>query len=520
MTEARRDRWGRYQIVPPEGGRPVGYTRATTVAKTLDDGGGLIPWKATATVVGALRRPGILASWQALIAEHPDPWYGSSESKARCKKLVEQAAEAGGSTDRADIGTALHALIEQGAKTQWETIPILQPGMQADIDAYRRTMDAAGILIDPAYVEAIVCLDEFQVAGTSDNLTVFVPGIGNVTADLKTGTDLQYSWQAIAIQLASYANADNVYVQGDAADGSQDRRLPMPEVSKEWGMVIHLPAGEARCALHLVDLVAGWEAFKTSMWTRRWRSRKDVAKPFGAVPSQPTAAPAEVPDFDAPPRAVASSPAPAALPPAAAQGSIEPPPFDEPAASPAQAPAPAVEPARAAVGVEAARPSAPAATPTPAEQLAAVRTAPDEGGPADAAAVTVLAARYMTLRPTLRSGWLKELALQAIQAHVPYLLSGDAGLHTMRRFEITRGLIILVEHDCTDDETLRCILATLIGDCAQFAAVKPGHAVGSLDADQAALFAHRAEAFVAGTIPASVGDDGVVRLHFPEPVAA
>lgn len=33
----RRDRWGRYLVVPPDGGKPVGYTRATTVAKALDE---------------------------------------------------------------------------------------------------------------------------------------------------------------------------------------------------------------------------------------------------------------------------------------------------------------------------------------------------------------------------------------------------------------------------------------------------------------------------------------------------
>ncbi len=32
---ARRDQYGRYLIVPPSGGKPMGYTRVTTIAKAL-----------------------------------------------------------------------------------------------------------------------------------------------------------------------------------------------------------------------------------------------------------------------------------------------------------------------------------------------------------------------------------------------------------------------------------------------------------------------------------------------------
>ena len=480
-------------MVPPDGGKPVGYTRATTVAKTLDDGGGLIPWKATATVVGTLRRPGILASWQALIGEHPDPWYGSQESKGRCKKLVEQAAEAGGSTDRADIGTALHALIEQAVASGWAQTPILQPGMQADIDAYRRTLDTAGIIIDPTHVEAVVVLDQYSVAGTSDNLSIFVPGYGHVVGDLKTGADLKYSWQAIAIQLAIYANSSNVYRQGAAADGSADERLPMPDISKEWGLVIHLPAGEARCELHLVDLVAGWEAFKLSMSTRAWRTRKDVAKPLVLTAAPATAImPAEsadIPDFDAQPPLPASNPAPD---PKAitASGPVQgPPPFDDTL--------PAVEPP---------------APLTPQQQVAQVRTEPDDGGQADDASFAVLQARYLSLDPDARS-WIQELTTEAMQALVSFHAKG---LRTIRRFEILRGLISLCEARADDAETLRCVLASVIGDVAHFPAVTPGHALGSLDATDAAQFAQRAGLMASGEALGSVDEvTGQVVLSFP-----
>src|SRR6516162_6012262 len=52
----RRDQWGRYLVVPPGGGKPTGYTRVTTVAKALDDTGGLAPWKATMAAGGIIMR--------------------------------------------------------------------------------------------------------------------------------------------------------------------------------------------------------------------------------------------------------------------------------------------------------------------------------------------------------------------------------------------------------------------------------------------------------------------------------
>jgi len=283
MTDAQRDRWGRYLITPPNGTKPIGYTRVTTVAKTLDDGGGLLPWKATATIVGALRRPGLHSRWQALLAEHPDPWYGGDDSKALCKKLVEECAEAGGSSDRADTGTALHSLTELYDCGKLDPATLLDSA-KADIEAYAAAMRTAGIVVDPQYVECLVILDEHQVAGTVDRIIKLADGRW-VIADVKTGADLRYSWRSIAVQLAAYANADALYIQ----DGH--RRLPMPPVDKTVGIVMHLPAGEGRCTLHEVDLVAGWRAFNASMWTRSWRKNDNLAKQLVVAQPEPVRTP-------------------------------------------------------------------------------------------------------------------------------------------------------------------------------------------------------------------------------------
>src|SRR5690606_327328 len=52
-----RDRFKRPLIVPPDGGTPVAYTRATTLAKTLDDTYNLQQWAERQVLVGAGMRP-------------------------------------------------------------------------------------------------------------------------------------------------------------------------------------------------------------------------------------------------------------------------------------------------------------------------------------------------------------------------------------------------------------------------------------------------------------------------------
>lgn len=297
MSETRRDRWGRYLVLPPGATKPIGYTRVTTIAKTLDDGGGLLPWKATATVVGALRRPGLLARWQQLLTEHPDPWYSSDESKATAKKLVEDCALAGGSADRAEIGTALHAMVEARLRGGFDMVN-LQPSMLADLEAFHAATNRAGLVFDARYIEATVVLDDHKVAGTADQLAVSVPGYGLMVGDLKTGANLDYSWQAIAVQLAAYANASAVYRQGDATDGSDDTRDSMPAISRTHGLVIHLPAGEARCELHIIDLAAGWDAFQLAMQVRAWRSNKKLVVGY-QPPSGTTTTPTPAEQVDA-----------------------------------------------------------------------------------------------------------------------------------------------------------------------------------------------------------------------------
>jgi hypothetical protein len=71
-------------------------------------------------------------------------------------------------------------------------------------------------------------------------------------------------------------------------------------------------------------------------------------------------------------------------------------------------------------------------------------------------------------------------------------------------------------HVYLEGESLRCILAAVVGDVAHFANVRPGHVLGTLSADEAVLFARLCDEYVAEQIPAEVDEaTGHVVLRFP-----
>lgn len=306
--EWRRDQWRRYLIVPPDGGEPRGYTRVTTVAKALDDGGGLAPWKATMTVCGVILRRGLRAQWEALMAEHGNsPWYAGEAAKADCKQLVKECSAVGGANDRAELGTSLHTIT---ALTDLGRNPALTEETQRDVDAYQRALRDAGITVAEGLIETTVVLDRHQVAGTFDR-GYNVPGFElPLIGDLKTGANLSYSWASIAVQLATYSRGDAIYRQGPAADGSEDVRLPMPAVDQHHGLIVWLNADTGECELFLVDLDAGWEAFEHSVFARDWRKR-NVAVSLSDYRLQPSGD-ALLPALEASIAAVAAKQAPPA----------------------------------------------------------------------------------------------------------------------------------------------------------------------------------------------------------------
>ena len=261
-AEAPKDRWGRYLV--KKDGKERGYTRVTTIAKTLSDQASLADWKTRMAITGLIQRQDLLAQASTAI-----------DDRDRLNRIAGEAIEAAGAYSRANLGTALHALtqeLDSGRK------PMILPGLQADIDAYQQTIAAHRLQMPVEWIEVLVINDTMEYAGTADRFTVLPDG-RIVVFDLKTGANLKYAEQEIAIQLAAYAHAEHIY------DWRTGQRSTMPNLVKETGLICHLPAGEATCTLHSVNLVEGWKALQTALRVREWRKKKGlfnvVAAPAG-----------------------------------------------------------------------------------------------------------------------------------------------------------------------------------------------------------------------------------------------
>lgn len=521
--EPQRDRWGRPLIVPPDGGKPVGYTRATTVAKTLDDEGSLTKWAQRMTAAGLVRRPDLLALLASKLDDGGDI---PEQHKGDVQRICDEAKEHGGGSRAANLGTALHALTEALDLGQSPYIP---PDMQADIDAYRRAVEPFEVL----GVEQFVVLDEpHRIGGTFDRLWRLPDG-RVVIADLKTGRDLSYSWRSISVQLAIYANAVGY------RDGVRTP-LHADGVDTDTGVVIHLPVGQGRCDLYTVDLRAGTLALQHSMWARQWRNRKDLhaplAVPANAVPSAAEASPAP-------------APAQASLANTYAEG-----------AAPGQR-----TQLRARLqaviacdgGAAWLRTNWPAGVPTlkqsdhhDSAQLDAIEAVVVRAetefsiafGAADTAPVPDLAAAAPVVRPDWRrpadGRKLSEKANEAVRATVLGLPDEQCKWvaarlneaiahgrpivndrqHTERSRAVIRCLVAasqcLHTHWEGDDDYLRILVAAALQtDVAQFPGTAIGAAFASLTIDEATRFAQVLERAVTGTdIPITFADDGTARL--------
>jgi len=251
-VEVPRDRYGRPMIVPPKGGKPVAYTRTTTIAGSLDDGTALVAWKLRMAATGLTLRNDLLLSASAM-----------RDNKLEMDKLVEDAMEAAGATKQATIGTALHALTEK-LDRGFDVGPIPDE-YAADITAYAEaTKNFTNI-----HIEQFCVLDKYQIAGTQDSIVEYKGE--KFISDLKTGS-ISYP-NKIAMQLA-------VYAPGLPYDPATTTRGSWGDINTEKGIIVHLPAGSGQCTLHFVDLVHGWKGIQLAMKVRKHRDKKNISTPI------------------------------------------------------------------------------------------------------------------------------------------------------------------------------------------------------------------------------------------------
>lgn len=240
--------------------------------------------------------------------------------KAIVDDVAETALDLGGAHVKSSKGTDLHKLTELCDTEGIEHIRMLAeagtitPADLADIEAYDKAIKAAGLKV--LAVEQVVVDDERGVAGTTDRI-VQAPGklLGRargakVVADVKTG-NMEYAIGKTAMQITVYATS-KAYTPGEVgrtelgvlkpttakrpgkAPLKKDRPLKRDGVEameayearvakyetdlanylakRGVGLLIHLPAGQARCTIHLVDLNVGAQGLAIIEQVRAWRN--------------------------------------------------------------------------------------------------------------------------------------------------------------------------------------------------------------------------------------------------------
>ena len=133
----------------------------------------------------------------------------------------------------------------------------------------------------------------------------------------------------------------------------------------------------------------------------------------------------------------------------------------------------------------------------------------------DASTLLAMSHRFQALGEGV--GIIRTLAADAAKAGYSFSITQ---LASVRRFEIGRALMSLIEGGCWDDDLVRAVVAHVADDPAVLQPGIPlGTAIGALSADQAAQFAHLADCFGVGTLTIEF-EDGTGRLMLVGPALA
>jgi hypothetical protein len=257
LPEIERDRWGRPLVVPPTGGKKIGYTRCTTFVGSIEDTYKLGQWLQRHAIRGTALHDDIIAAVRDTDAN----------DRASLDRLAEEAKERSGAGDAARLGTYLHSVTEAADRgldpsevaRPWLSTGDLDPtAYVADLAAYEEaTQDMTAVAIEQFTVQ-----DPLKIGGTPDRV-VELDGKRYI-ADLKTGS-IEWGGLKIAAQLAVYARSRPYNVE-------THERMDPHGAETDRGIVIHLPAGTGTCRLYWVDLKAGWDAVRLCRDVRQRRS--------------------------------------------------------------------------------------------------------------------------------------------------------------------------------------------------------------------------------------------------------
>jgi len=258
-------------------GKNKRLSRPSSWGKVLDDENALVNWKIDRACEGVAKDPALQARYSAV----------KPEDREAFKALRELAINAGRGDQAADIGTALHAMSERWEDPADDFSPPVQYASR--LKQYSETLEAFGLVSE--MIEYQVVSLKWGAAGTADRLyrnvkPIVTPDgvihpVGTLfVGDLKTGKKLDFSLPGYCVQMAIYAD-------GQLYDVVNDEFLPTPEINRDWGLLVHLPAEGDECKLIWCDMGVGEHGAGLVKQVKEWRrSWKNVA-PFGAYDAEP-----------------------------------------------------------------------------------------------------------------------------------------------------------------------------------------------------------------------------------------
>lgn len=278
---------GQYRLPDPVSGKPTSYTRASTVAKALEDTHMLDSWAKRMMLIGIQGSIPLAADLDQLISEHLAD--GGNEStmakdlRDPLNALSDTAQERAGAGRGAEFGTAVHAWCEWvdiGTGYLWEVPEMFRPW----VTAHRRILAENAIRVHPEWTERVVLNAQFGIAGTLDRL-YWCPDMNMRLGDIKTSKGLDFSWLYFAIQLAIYHGATHIL----SLDGKTWE--PMPHLMPDVALISHLPREDPDASSMVpIDMEFGHEALHMAVQVRKLRTRaeRDVRPVRYALGSEDT----------------------------------------------------------------------------------------------------------------------------------------------------------------------------------------------------------------------------------------
>lgn len=248
----------------------------TSVAKIPEDDFNIVRWRSQRMAYGLAMRPTLL---EAIAAHHSDD--------EKLNDLIEQAITAGGGSDAAEWGTAVHRVTERIDGT----LELLETPLVKDVrDKWLGLLEAAGLQIVPDLRERVVVYPQQLICGKFDVMALVLSGgavarahpelVGRlVTCDLKTGKSAIKYPHSTAVQLALYSHAPLLAGQWPELSGETSSFTNMADLGlyPDLGFVVFIPPPESelRAGVYEVDLAIGWRAVEEICWPAiKWRKVK------------------------------------------------------------------------------------------------------------------------------------------------------------------------------------------------------------------------------------------------------